>query len=285
LIFSICMFFSYNYVKSQISIINNIQNCHSNSECIQSNNGGGNGVHLPGIGFVPLAQPGVVPPQPQPVGGVGNNPNSFGTRTPGLVQPGVVEQQPQQPPKPPSPPPAPVGCPDEIRVSGFSDELLDGIYEKQEEKIGDRPLYLNSLDVAIAYNELFGDWWIIDKWDVGAYPIAGYAWFPENDGYPCPPYTNTVNDGKNDQVFNVKIESAAPANKEICTANAVEYSDFIGSKPCVFPFTYKGVKYHRCTGIEWDALWCATETTINGEFIDGEWGDCDLQTCEEGSLV
>jgi len=279
LIFSICMFFSYNYVKSQISIINNIQNCHSNSECIQSNNGGGNGVHLPGIGFVPLAQPGVVPPQPQPVGGVGNNPNSFGTRTPGLVQPGVVQPQPQ-PIKPQSPPPAPVGCPDKIRVSGFSNELLDGIYEKQEDKIGDRPLYLNSLDVAIAYYELFGDWWIIDKWDVGA-DTAGYAWFPENDGYPCPPNTNTVNDGKNDQVLDVKIES-----EEICTANAVEgYSDFIGSKPCVFPFTYKGVKYHSCAGFKWDGLWCATETTINGEFIDGEWGDCDLQTCEEGSLV
>ena len=47
---------------SQITIIENIQNCHSNSKCQQINNGGGGGVILPGIGFIPNSQVGVTPP-------------------------------------------------------------------------------------------------------------------------------------------------------------------------------------------------------------------------------
>ena len=67
------------------------------------------------------------------------------------------------------------------------------------------------------------------------------------------------------------------------TANAVKgYSQLKKTKQCVFPFVYKGIEYDRCTGFEWTALWCSTETTGNGEYIDGEWGNCDLNTCKEG---
>merc|ERR1719312_189422 len=69
---------------------------------------------------------------------------------------------------------------------------------------------------------------------------------------------------------NVVISSPNP-NEGICTAataNANNYSAFNHFKKCVFPFIYKGIKYHRCTGVEWTSLWCSTETT--GEFSNGE---------------
>lgn len=82
------------------------------------------------------------------------------------------------------------------------------------------------------------------------------------------------------------LKSSPNPNEGICTAataNANNYSAFNHSKECVFPFIYKGIEYHRCTGIEWTSLWCSTETT--GEFIDGEWGNCDLWTCKEADSI
>jgi len=56
-------------------------------------------------------------------------------------------------------------------------------------------------------------------------------------------------------------------------------SAFKYDKQCVFPFTYKGYTYYQCTNAEWTAHWCATETSSNGEFIEGEWGGCITETC------
>ena len=145
---SLFMFMLYSNVKSQLTIVRCVQNCFGNSECIQNCQ---DYVEIPGIGRVPIDS-GVTPPP-----------------FPGGIQPGVLPPQPQPQPQPP----APVGCPDKIRVFGFSNDLLDGIYEKQQEKINDRPMYLNSVDVAIAYNQLHGDYWIIDKWNAGT-NTAGY---------------------------------------------------------------------------------------------------------------
>ena len=50
------MFMLYNDIKSQIIILENIQNCYGNSTCEQINNDGGSGVILPGIGFIPKSQ-------------------------------------------------------------------------------------------------------------------------------------------------------------------------------------------------------------------------------------
>jgi len=65
-----------------------------------------------------------------------------------------------------------------------------------------------------------------------------------------------------------------------CMANKNEYSAFSEPKQCVFPFKYNGIVYHGCTDFEWDALWCATKTSANGGYIEGEWGNCDPETCK-----
>ena len=36
---------------------------------------------------------------------------------------------------------------------------------------------------------------------------SGYAWFPQKEGYQCPPDTNTVNRGGSDEPLFVKVES------------------------------------------------------------------------------
>lgn len=42
-------------------------------------------------------------------------------------------------------------------------------------------------------------------------------------------------------------------------------------KECVFPFTYNGAEYHRCTTAERTMSWCATNV-VDGTMID--WGYC-----------
>lgn len=42
-------------------------------------------------------------------------------------------------------------------------------------------------------------------------------------------------------------------------------------KRCVFPFTYLGAKYYRCTKTKHTALWCSTTKTYKGK-----WGNCQL---------
>ena len=44
---------------------------------------------------------------------------------------------------------------------------------------------------------------------------------------------------------------------------------------CVFPFQYDGTSYSNCTTYNHDQLWCATEVDANGEYIGGQWGDCN----------
>ena len=45
-----------------------------------------------------------------------------------------------------------------------------------------------------------------------------------------------------------------------------------GPKPCKFPFTYKGVDYVECTGVDaaFGRLWCATAA----EYSKDEWRFC-----------
>ena len=42
---------------------------------------------------------------------------------------------------------------------------------------------------------------------------------------------------------------------------------------CVFPFKYNGVTYNTCTMDGEEALWCATGTNADGEYV-GDYGWC-----------
>merc|ERR1712158_244392 len=63
-------------------------------------------------------------------------------------------------------------------------------------------------------------------------------------------------------------------------------------KNCVFPFSYEGVTYNKCTnaGSENGAAWCATEVDANGEVVRNTWEDCEEGCpgtdfeCNEGFL-
>jgi len=46
------------------------------------------------------------------------------------------------------------------------------------------------------------------------------------------------------------------------------------SKPCVFPFTYRGTKYTGCTKAGHNKYWCSVKTNPHGEYIMGYWGEC-----------
>lgn len=54
------------------------------------------------------------------------------------------------------------------------------------------------------------------------------------------------------------------------------------ARTCVFPFVYKSVLYTRCTVADHNRPWCATATNSFGQFINGNWGVCDLEVCEIG---
>ena len=48
----------------------------------------------------------------------------------------------------------------------------------------------------------------------------------------------------------------------------------VKNTPCKFPFIYEGREHMLCTKQEWDEFWCATDTDTEGNFVDGEWGEC-----------
>lgn len=57
------------------------------------------------------------------------------------------------------------------------------------------------------------------------------------------------------------------------------------TKTCVFPFVYKSVLYTKCTVVDHNRPWCATATNAFGQFINGQWGVCDLDRCNIGDEI
>ena len=45
---------------------------------------------------------------------------------------------------------------------------------------------------------------------------------------------------------------------------------------CVFPFTYLGRTYYRCTYSDSPTPWCATATDRAGVVVTNGWGDCEV---------
>merc|ERR1712029_365525 len=50
----------------------------------------------------------------------------------------------------------------------------------------------------------------------------------------------------------------------------------VDDKPCIFPFTYRGLEYNTCTtdNSETSTPWCATAVSGNGEVIINNWSNC-----------
>ena len=48
---------------------------------------------------------------------------------------------------------------------------------------------------------------------------------------------------------------------------------------CVFPFIYKGHRYHTCTTVHANRAWCATRVDRGGQVVAGHWGDCHPRDC------
>merc|ERR1712013_110630 len=56
---------------------------------------------------------------------------------------------------------------------------------------------------------------------------------------------------------------------------------------CVFPFTYLGVEYYKCTYAASPVPWCATMVGSNGTVVTNKWGDCSnsaLSSCPVESI-
>merc|ERR1712107_927054 len=43
---------------------------------------------------------------------------------------------------------------------------------------------------------------------------------------------------------------------------------------CIFPFTYNGVEYYRCTYADSPTPWCAPMVDPNNTWVTNRWGDC-----------
>ena len=56
-------------------------------------------------------------------------------------------------------------------------------------------------------------------------------------------------------------------------------------KPCIFPFTIKGVTYHTCTNAHdpRGKAWCSTKVDDQGNHVKGHWGHCG-NGCDEESI-
>merc|ERR1711970_1069364 len=79
---------------------------------------------------------------------------------------------------------------------------------------------------------------------------------------------------------------AQPATRSLNTRVPNPCSTHTGDQ-CVFPFTYQGVEYLRCTYADSPTPWCATQVDDAGVVVTNRWGDCDtgsLSSCEPETI-
>ena len=62
-----------------------------------------------------------------------------------------------------------------------------------------------------------------------------------------------------------------------CKATFVNKKGIEKQRNCVFPFTYEGKTYNKCTkdNSENGKSWCAYKVNRAGVAVDGKWADCD----------
>merc|ERR1719205_498798 len=76
---------------------------------------------------------------------------------------------------------------------------------------------------------------------------------------------------------------AQPATRSLNTRAVPNPCSTHTGDQCVFPFTYQGVEYLRCTYADSPTPWCATQVDDAGVVVTNRWGDCDtgsLSSCE-----
>ena len=61
----------------------------------------------------------------------------------------------------------------------------------------------------------------------------------------------------------------------------------VTGEKCIFPFTFFGVTYTKCTTYESpeNVPWCSTEVDDDGFHIKGNWGDCSDECPIEGKRI
>jgi len=74
-------------------------------------------------------------------------------------------------------------------------------------------------------------------------------------------------------------EVSQAAGQRLCFINTIS-DEGKDPKVCIFPFTFRGKTYSKCTADHSanEVEWCATEVKPDGEVIDGQWGDCDKES-------
>jgi hypothetical protein len=76
----------------------------------------------------------------------------------------------------------------------------------------------------------------------------------------------------------------------MCVDSTIVGASHLGNSPhgtpCVFPFTYGGVKYNKCTDADNAELWCSTHDWTGIAAGTGDWGVCDYapkNACPSGA--
>merc|ERR1712106_608052 len=78
----------------------------------------------------------------------------------------------------------------------------------------------------------------------------------------------------------ISFANGAPTSECMTTGGNV-----VGAA-CVFPFTYGGVEFYKCTTAGGFAPWCYTEVNSQGVGVTGKYGDCGTSSaCSAGTTT
>ena len=73
--------------------------------------------------------------------------------------------------------------------------------------------------------------------------------------------------------FTITSRNVSPTNPtEVVTSESPEWAAV--QSGCIFPFTYKWVKYDKCTKANHDRLWCSKDAVYKGK-----WKNCIGKYC------
>merc|ERR1712106_383594 len=77
----------------------------------------------------------------------------------------------------------------------------------------------------------------------------------------------------------IALANGAPTSECLTTGGNV-----VGAA-CIFPFTYGGVEFYKCTTAGGFAPWCYTEVNSQGVGVTGKYGDCGTSSACTGETT